>query len=228
MLQNNRFLTKLLALLLLATICSGCSSNVPLNMPTQTSEATLAATKITSPIPTSKSIHGWLTYRNSLLSYELSYPSEATMLTEGVTSFPTEELPSNMTFDEYLAKLKKVYPGDLCVSIQYQFGFITIEAPQDKGGKYTGPCGVTGVGDYDVVEKTEKINIGARSYSATGYEVHERDTSATFRSEFFKVQLEDGTAIDYGGNWIENGKTYKDYLSVKEVLLQVLATFNSQ
>jgi hypothetical protein len=56
-----------------------------------------------------------------------------------------------MTLDEYLAKLTQIYPGDLWVMIQYQFGFIKIEAPQDKGGKYTGPSGVTGVGDYDVI-----------------------------------------------------------------------------
>jgi hypothetical protein len=162
-------------------------------MPTQTSEATLAAIEIAPPIPTSKSIQGWLNYRNTLLSYELSYPPKATLLTAGVTGFPAEELPPDMTPDEYLAKLRRIYSGDLCITIQYRFGFIAIEAPQDQGGKYTGPCGVTGVGDYDVIEKTEKVNVGGQSYSATGYEVHQSDTSATFRSEFFKLQLKDGT-----------------------------------
>jgi hypothetical protein len=50
---------------------------------------------------------------------------------------------------------------------------------------------------------------------------------ATFRSEFFKVQLEDGTRIDYGGNWIDNGETDEDYLSVKKLLLKILASYRN-
>lgn len=225
MARENRFLKNLLFLLVATVACAGCNSNIPFKALTQTSEATLVSTAINTPIPTSKSIAGWLTYRNAVFRYELSYPPQASLSTEGVTGYPTEELLPNTTPEEYLTKLAQMYPGDLCVRIQYRFGFVTIEAPQDKGGKYTGPCGVTGVGDYDVIEKTEIVNIGGRSYSVTGYEVHQRDASATFRSEFFKVQLEDGTRIDYGGNWTDDGETYKDYLPVKEVLLQILASY---
>jgi hypothetical protein len=46
-----------------------------------------------------------------------------------------------------------------------------------------------GIGDYDLVEKSETVMINGRSYQANGYRVHERDEFATFRSEFFSVAM---------------------------------------
>jgi hypothetical protein len=199
----------------------------PTRKPTLTPTLAPTVTGIPTPAPTSKLIEGWLTYRNATDRYELSYPPQATLATEGVTSYPTEELPPNMAPDEFFAKLQQIYPGDLCVSIRYRMGFITIQAPQDKGGKYTGPCGVTGVGDYDVITKTETILIDGKSYPANGYEEYERNKDATFRAEFFMIQLENGTWINYGGYWTDNGETYKDYQPVEKILLQILASYSS-
>jgi hypothetical protein len=199
------------------------TANAPTNMP----EPTLAATITAVLTPTSPSAEGWLTYSNAVLRYELSYPPEAIVVTEGVTGYPTEELPPNMTEEEYLTMLKQRYPGDLCVSIQYRIGYIAIQAPLEQGGKYSLPCGLSGLGVVDVIAKTETAMIAGRSYSATGYEVHQRDAAATFIGEYFTLQLADGTFIHYGGFWTDQGQTLEDYLPVKETLLQILATYRS-
>jgi len=88
------------------------------------------------------------------------------------------------------------------VQLSVETGFIAIHAPPNRGGKFV-TCGVTGVGDYDVVEKSETVIIGGQPYAAEGHQVHERNPSAAFRSEFFITKLEDGTRIDYGGSWAD-------------------------
>ena len=203
--------------LVLIAVGIGCASNRPPETPTPASTL----------VPTSTLVDGWFVYENDIYGYAFSYPPAAQINTEGVNGFPPEELPPHMTPDDYFAQLRKTYPGDLCVSLRYEMGFVTVRVPWDKGGNYVSPCGVTGVGDYDVITKTETVVIGGRSYSGTGYEVHERDALATFRSEFFITQLEDGTRIDHGGYWTDAGATYEDYLLVKERLLQILASYRS-
>ncbi len=125
MAKDNQFLKKLLILLVSVLVCAGCNSKYPVEDANRPLDATLAPTGILTPISTFKSIDSWLTYRNPAFRYELSYPPQAMLSTEGVTGYPAEELPSNMTPDEYLAKLTQIHPGDLCVRIEYQFGFIT-------------------------------------------------------------------------------------------------------
>jgi hypothetical protein len=170
---------------------------------------------------------GWLTYRNAGLRFELRYPPEAILSTKGVMGYSLEELPPGMTDDEFLASLVQKYPGDLCVGIEVRMGFITIQAPPDKGGKYTGPCGVTGIGAYDIIAKTETVLVDRRTYVVKILEVHQRDAAGTFQSEFSSLQLEDGTQIDFGGHWLYSGDTYADYLPVKKILLQILESYSS-
>jgi hypothetical protein len=209
------------------TVLAAANQTATANVPTNTLEPTLAATMTTVLTPTSTLVEGWLTYSNAVLRYELSYPPEAILGKEGVTGYPAEELPPNMTVDEYFTMLKQLYPGDLCVGIQYQIGYIAIQAPPEQGGKYSTPCGLSGLGVVDVIQKTETAIIDGRSYSATGYEVHQRDAAATFVGEYFTLQLEDGNFIHYGGFWTDQGQTHEDYLPVKEILLQILATYRS-
>ena len=170
------------------TAIAAANQTAAANAPTNIPEPTLSATMTAVLIPTSTLVEGWLTYSNPVLRYELSYPPEAILVTEGVTGYPTEELPPNMTGDEYLTMLKQLYPGDLCVSIQYRIGYIAIQAPPEQGGKYSLPCGLSGLGVVDVIAKMETAIIDGRSYSATGYEVHQRDAAATYVGEYFTLQ----------------------------------------
>ena len=228
MIYSSGFLKKLLLLFMLAAVLEACNSNTSQNLPTTTSEPPFPSTMPATPTlaPAAQPIEGWLTYKSSAFHYELDYPPEAVLTTLGVTGYPTDELPPNSTPEEYLTQLSQIYPGDLCVDIQYRSGFINILAPADKGGKYAG-CGVTGIGVVDVIEKTETVMIGDQSYIVTGYELHQRDAQATLASEYFRAQLADGTQITYGGNWIAYGETYEDYAPIKDLLLQILATYRS-
>lgn len=162
-------------------------------------------------------------YQNDLVGYEFSYPPQAKISSLGPDSYSPEDVPPDIKLD-YFALLESIYPDDLCVGLEYEMGFIIIKAPLNKGGKFV-TCGVTGIGDYDVVEATETVVINGQSYSAQGYKVYERDSAATFRDEFFFVDLEDGTTINYGGYWKDNGATYADYVPVKETLFQILASY---
>ncbi len=197
----------------------------PTPTPTSLPSATATVTAVPTTVATSTLIEGWLVYQNDLIGYEFSYPPQAEITSKGANSRPSdEELPPNMTPVEYLAQLRRTYPDDLCVVIQYDFSFVIIQAPPDQGGKYATPCGVTGVGDYDLIAKTETVIIDGRPYAARGWEVHERNEDATFLEEFFILQLEDGMRIDYGGTWARAGAFHTDYLPVKEILLQILAS----
>ena len=121
-----------------------------------------------------------------------------------------------------MAQLREIYPSDICVTLNYGKGFIALQPSWEQEGKYAAPCGVTGVGSYDIISKTETITIGERTYSATGWELHERDSGA-FHREFFIAHLEDGMRVDLGGS----GDTYQDYLRTKETLFQILETYRS-
>jgi hypothetical protein len=173
--------------------------------------------------PTPAPTKGWSVFQNDLLGYEFSYPPEAKVSSSGPDSYSPDDVPPGMNID-YFAVLESIYPDDLCVGLDYEVGFIVITAPPNRGGTFV-TCGVTGVGDYDIVETTETVVIGDQSYSAQGYKVYDRDAAATFRNEFFFVTLEDGIRINYGGYWADNGSTFEDYVPVKEILLQVLASY---
>lgn len=166
----------------------------------------------------------WLTYQNDFFGYQFSYPAEATITVQGVTGFPTGELPQGITADDYLQQLEASYPDDLCVGVQHQQGFVTFLPPWEKAGKYTDPCGVTGVGDYDLVEASETIEIDGRVYTATGLKTYERNQEARWVNEFYTITLSDGSMIHYGS--LEG--TEADFQETKEVLRQIVASFHSE
>lgn len=187
-----------------------------------------------TPAATSEVVEGWLTYRNDFYAYTFSYPPEAEIVTQGVSGFPTEELPEGMTGTAYLNRLREIYPGDICVSITLSAGSVHFLAPSEAGGKYADICPGMGIGDYDLVEKSETVVINGRSYQANGYRVHERDELATFRSEFFGFLLDDGTSITYAAGPEYSPKfdtdyeaAHADYLATKEQLLQIIDSYRS-
>jgi hypothetical protein len=178
----------------------------------------MPSTQSPTTVPTSALVEGWLLYQNDLLGYEFSYPPQAQLSSAGPDGYSPDDVPPGITLG-YLALLESIYPDDLCVGVGYATGFVIIKAPLNQGGKFV-TCGVTGVGDVDLIQKSETIIIAGQSYAATGYEVRDRYADATFR-EFFFTSLEDGTRIEYGGS----GATYDSYLPVKQTLQQILASY---
>jgi hypothetical protein len=179
-------------------------------------------------------VAGWLAYHSDYYSYSISYPPEATIHTEGVQGFPTEELPENMTATAYLNRLKETYPDDICVSISLNVGSVHILAPPEAGGKYANICPGLGIGDYDLIEISETVTVNGQPFTATGFTVHERDEAGTFRSEFFIFSLDDGIRITVAVG-PENSPQYESdynaayaaYLAEKELLLQLIDSYRS-
>jgi hypothetical protein len=69
-------------------------------------------------------VEGWLTYHNDFYAYSFSYPPEAEIVTQGVSGFPTEELPEDMTAAEYRRQLEDTYPDNICVSSVLKAGSV--------------------------------------------------------------------------------------------------------
>jgi hypothetical protein len=162
-------------------------------------------------------------YVNDVFGYQLTLPAEATVTEVGVGSFPSRELPTAMTEDEYLNQLRTKYPGKLCVIIQQSLIYLAISAPPNLYARYA-PCGATGIGDYEVITKTERIAIAGQSYAAEGWEVKGPDETLAHHYEFFRVRLTDDTVIEYG-SWPSETVTYADYLKMKSELLKIVSSY---
>lgn len=176
-----------------------------------------------TPLSTSDILAGWWLYENNFFGYHFSYPPEATIWTQGVTGVPIDDLPENMTPTEYLQQLEASYPDNICVGVQYKLGFVTFRPSDEAGGKYTVPCGVTGVGFIDVQPITETVTIYQHPYIARGWVVHEPDEAATWHSQFYFITLGDGTAIHYGS--LQGSQ--EQFMEIKETLLQIVTSFRS-
>lgn len=203
----------------------------PTQIPTTTTVIATPTTSeaIVTPSATSASdtAEEWLVYENDFLGYRFSYPSGARISKQGVTGFPAEEMPENITTEEYWEQLETAYPADLCVSVQYGRGFVTFKPSEEEGGRYTVPCGVTGVGDYNVVDMVETVLIGGEPYMASGFKLYERETGA-WRGEFYILSLNDRIAIHYGSrDRVGSGRntTQEEFLNVKVTLLQIVNSF---
>jgi hypothetical protein len=183
-------------------------------------------TPFPTPVATSSLVEGWLVYHSDFYQYEISYPSEAELKMEGVSGYPTEEKPDDVSSAQYLNQLRRTYPNDICLSIGYQGGFVTVFAPWEEGGKYGDVCPALGIGDYDLVEKRKTIEIDGTTYTAEGYEVHDQDAAVSWRGEFFSFQLEDGATITVGGG-LDGEITQEAFLPVKKVLKQIVGSYRS-
>lgn len=175
-------------------------------------------------IPSSAVVVGWLKYDNDFLGYQFSYPPEATIGTQGVTGFPTDELPQGMSAEAYRQQLETVYPDNLCVGVRTGLGFVTFVPSSAEEGRYTVPCGVTGVGDYDLLELTEVVQIEGFPHTAKGWQAYERSEEALWQSEFYYITFADGSQIHYGSF----GGTQAQFEETKAVLLQIVTSFRSE
>lgn len=176
----------------------------------------------------------WPTFYNDRYNYQFRYPINATINMFGPIGFSTDELPEGMSTDQYLDELTKTYTNRLCVEVKYSLGVIYISAPPNQGKAYT-PCGPTGVGSGEVINKVEWVYVGDKLYRANGMEIMleisdgaggvMRGETLDMHSEMFFIILEDNTRIFFGSIPTHNA-TYEDYqMKTREVLLQILRTY---
>lgn len=178
-----------------------------------------AARPTVTPVPTSSVVTGWLAYKNDFLGYEFAYPPEGRIGIQGVTGFPTAELPAGMTSEAYLQQLEESYPADLCVTVRYQAGFVTFAPAAEKEGRYTVPCGVTGVGDYDITNLTETVLIDGVPHSASGFVL--RGSAGAWQGEFYLLDAGDSVRIHFGSF----DGTEEEYLNIEETLQRIVASY---
>ena len=169
---------------------------------------------------------GWETYINQDYGYQFRHPTNITITEFGAVGFSSDELPEEMSAEEYMAQLQVEYGNSLCVHVEYALGYMYISSPPNEGFRYI-PCGRTGVGLGEIENKTEVVTIGGHTYEANGIEVSGQNETLAEHNETFVFMLEDGTRIEYGARPV-NDATYEDYLMKgKGMLLQILATYET-
>ena len=178
----------------------------------------------------------WPLFVNDRYGYQIKYPMNATISLFGPEGFSMEDLPEDMTPEQYMDSLLKEYTNQLCVQIEYSLGWIYIAAPPNKE-KFLTPCGPTGLGAGEIINKIETIAVGDQYYQANGVEfmLHTVDSDGNqiisetldIHGEMFGIHLQDGTVIRYG-SFPRHDATYEDYMmKSRETLLQILATYQS-
>lgn len=176
----------------------------------------------------------WPVFTNERYGYQFQYPAQATIYLHGPEGFSADDKPADMTADQYMDSLLKEYTDQLCVQIEYSLGWIYIAAPPNKE-RFLTPCGPTGLGAGEIINKIETIAIGEELYQANGVEFKLQVTdsagnpvtgeSLDLHGEMFGFELEDGTRIRFGTT-PRHDATYEDYLmKTKELLLQIMATY---
>ncbi len=174
---------------------------------------------------------GMEVYLNEDYWYQLRLPPTATITGYGAVGFSADELPEGMTVEDYMAQLQEQYGSKLCVHIEYGLGYMYISAPPNEGFRYV-PCGLSGLGAGETVEKTEEVTIAGQAYTAQGFEwtgsvapcSPPRET-LDCHNEMMRVGLDDGTQIEYGARH-DPTATFEDYLiKGRDMLLQILASY---
>ena len=191
--------------------------------PTAAIEPTAAEPPTASPVPAPTTPPGWLTYRNEMLGYEFDYPPEAELIAVGVTGYPTDELPPGLEPGQYIPTLEATYPEALCAGIEFGTAYLYVGAPDDLGGKYSTPCGISGVGVYELRPIEEIILIGGESATASGDQGYSLQ-DGTFLFEFLFARLRE-FRFNYGGDWNRPGLNHDVYLADKAIIMQVLASW---
>ncbi len=99
------------------------------------------------------------------------------------------------------------------------------QTPQERGGKYSSPCGVSGIGAYTIVNKTEAISVGENVYQAGGMEIYDPQQNNAYKAEIYSLTLGDGTRMNFGADWMMEGRSHDDYLPYREILLRMMASY---
>jgi hypothetical protein len=135
-----------------------------------------------------------------MFGYSFDYPPEATLTTTGVTGYPTEELPAGLEPGQYIATLEATYTEALCAGIELPAAFLVLQAADDVGGRYGGPCGISGIGVYDLKTEETSITIGGVTYPLRTTRLYEVGTDILV-NEFAGLKLDDGTRFNFASTW---------------------------
>ena len=201
-------------------VLAGCSSSYSVTSET-TKDTNITVATIFPAIP-----ENWFTYTNEFLEYSFQYPQEAKIVEEGVTGFPSEELPPNMSIEEYFAYLKEEYPSHLCIRVHYKGLFISITPPEGKGRKYTGPCGISGIGNTYRFEKYNEEIFIAEEYRTIEWTKYIDKISGQWEHEASSIRI--SAFLFEFGNFTFGGEeniTEEEYRQAKPELLLILGSF---
>ena len=219
-----------LPLLVAALACITVSSVTPVPPTVAPTDAPTELPPTQTLVPTEPpgptAIPGWLTYHNGMIGYSFDYPPEAVFTTTGVNGFPSEELPAGLEPGQYFATLEAIYTEPLCAGIELAAASFVLWAPQEEGGRYSGPCGVTGIGVYDIRKDQSPITIDGEALSLGITRLYEVGTEVLV-DEFGTVSLSDGTRFTFVGTWRDRGLTYEDFLEDRAIVLQVMSSYRS-
>lgn len=167
---------------------------------------------------------GWQTYTNERYGYQISTPPEASILTTGVMGYATEDLPEGSDPGEFMAQLEAQYGDDLCLTINYNQGYITVLPDWENSINYN-PCGRTGVGVGDMLDTSAAINVNGHAYTAEGFEWHGTGDQQGEVNETLIVILSDGTRITFGGP-LDSSVSFDQYLAdTRGVLISMIETY---
>jgi len=182
-----------------------------------------------TPIPQGNAVSAgedWVLYLDDYFGFQFLYPPSATITKTGAQSVRGDEVPEGMTAEEYIEGIQAKYGDNLCITVQYDSGYISISTPPNQGMRYA-TCGRTGVGAGEILERKENVLVDGQVYLVTGYEFVGAGKLLVDHNETFRIELPDGTTIEYGALPLDN-VTYSAYLkTTRDVLFGILATYTS-
>lgn len=170
-------------------------------------------------LPEPTTIPGWLTHRDEGIGYAFGYSPEVPAHVAYVDRDPAEEAPVGMENDDYVATREAAHADGICAYVGLPAATFVVAPAEDRGGRYTGPCGVPGIGVYDVRKEKAPITIDVPALVLGTTRLYEVGAE-TLVSEFSMLWLDDGTRLGMISAWERNGKTYQDYLADRAILLR--------
>ncbi len=193
--------------------------------PSKVQEKQLPHEMTNTTLPASSIPENWLIYHNDFLKYTFHYPQEAQIIEEGVTGFPSGEMPAGMDIGDYFDQLNTIYPSNLCVRLHLAGMFLSITPPDDRGRRYTGPCGISGIGNTYIIEQfDETIYLFGDDRSVTWTRFLDK-TNGEWQNEASSLLI-NGFLIEFGVfSFVDIDKiSEEEYLSSKPDLLLILAS----
>ena len=160
-------------------------------------------------MPTSTEVEGWLVYENDFLGYRFSYPPEARISHHGGTGDP----------------------DNLCVTVNYTTGFVTVGPAGEPLAGYASPCGITGIGDYTIEEWEEVVTINGQSYTVNAMRLYIWQTDQLEHEYYLLRDFDNNLNIDFGLSMRgaprsgQQDLTEAEFNKLREVLLQIVASF---